>query len=113
MKDNAEECICDYIAPDDSKLTCNQCEIMGRSNIRIGGERVYKPQFLNESGEMVVSSPVWSVLEEVSGLSYTISSDGVMTLRADTDDKLIGKSIIIVLTDGEDRVAYKEVEVVG
>lgn len=112
-KDNAEECICDYIAPSEPTAAGTQCEISGRSTIRIGSSRTYKARFLKESGEVDIDvRPVWSIDGSIKGVQTSVK-DGVLTVSVDADDALIGITLTINLSDGDSRTAYKKVEVTG
>lgn len=112
-KDNAEECICDYIAPSEPAAAGTQCKISGRSTVRIGGSRTYKAQFFKESGEDDPDvQPIWSVDEGVEGVRSSVK-DGALIVSVDSKDALIGAKFTVKLSDGGSRTAYKKVEVVG
>lgn len=113
LKDNAEECICDYIAPSEPLYGGESCGIVGRDTLRIGGERVYKPQFFDELDKPISCIPVWNIDGIEDGVSYSVAEDGVLTVYAEQRDELIGKLLTLTLTDGNLRTAYKKVEVVG
>lgn len=118
-KDNLELEICDYIRPDDnpddplvsdSKL---HCEIVGGTTIRIGGTRIYKAVFTDDSGNSVGDVQcVWSVDGDYATF---VAIDGGIKVSVAYDSALIGSDLIIhvVASDITCAPAEYRVEVTG
>lgn len=105
--DSIDECICDYIAPEQSDSEPDLlCSIKGSKTIRVGTSRKYSAVFYDEN-EAVIDGvvPKWSYEALPKGVSAEVLSDGKIQINTDDDAALIGKEITINLTDVDDDYA--------
>lgn len=113
-KDNVELMICDYIdpgtplePPEPPVGDLLKCEIIGRSDLRIGGSpRNYSAKFYATDGVTEVTdgiSPVWDLTVPAGHeVYYKISlSNGnfVASVSAEVNDALVGDVVILKLKD--------------
>lgn len=128
-RDNLELMICDYIdpgtppePPEPSVSNLLKCEIIGRSNLRIGGSpRNYTAKFYASDGVTEVKdgiSPVWKLVTPVGHEVYykiSLSNGNSVSICAEEYRFLVGDRLKLVLSnkDGLYSSAEMEIEVIS
>ena len=109
--DNIEELICDYI-PNENKEEAPEgilsCDIKGRSEIRAGSKRTYTSYFEAEDTSSVIAK--WDVSVPDNSITYE-TNEFSLTLFVPDKEELIGKSVIIRLTDENGLYSTDEIAV--
>lgn len=113
-RDNIELLICDYIEPgaDETQtdVTLLPCEIKGRTNIAIGGNRTYTAVFYDIGGNVVqIDDVVWSV-DLPKGITKQVNETTCKISVCD-DDGLSGTSLTISVVDSAGKYNKAQIEV--
>lgn len=113
-RDNVDLMICDYIdpgaplePPEPPVGDLLKCEIVGRSDLRIGGTpRSYTAKFYDVDGKTEVKdgvSPIWKLITPPGHESYyniSLSNDNfISSVSAQVNDELIGDIIVLKLVE--------------
>lgn len=113
--DNEELLICDYAPPTNDEIQNNNgCIINGSDILKCNGySRSYSATFYNNGSVDETVTPLWNVGAD-GIISYDVGLSGTLSVST-TDESLIGKKIILTLSDenGNYNPVTKNVEVVS
>jgi hypothetical protein len=114
--DDYDNLICDaYVSPINTAVSsaAGGCKIVGKDVVRIGTTRKYWAVFTDSNESVVAATPRWTVAPP-TGVNSSVT-DGVVSIQIPLDSSLIGKKIMLAVTDEEGLYGSceKEVQVIA